>query len=96
MNVSWNGLKDYLPCASIPNGTSPKRKTNLIKVICYGRMIGALNEKYLEDTKMKEAVWILNKNSIKINSLPGNGNMGLSGKEIKPYVKEKLCIKVTK
>ena len=45
---------------------------------------------------MKEAVRILNKNSIKINSLPGNGNMGLSGKEIEPYVKEKSCIDVTK
>ena len=26
MNVSSKGLKDYLSCASIYNGTSPKRK----------------------------------------------------------------------
>ena len=45
---------------------------------------------------MKEAVRILNNNGIKINSPAGNGNMGLSRKEIKPYVKEKSCIDVTK
>ena len=45
---------------------------------------------------MKEAVKILNENGVKINSLPENGNMGLSKKEIKPFVKEKLCIDVTK
>ena len=45
---------------------------------------------------MKEAVKILNENGVKINSLPENGNMGLSKKEIKLFVKEKLCIDVTK
>ena len=35
MNVSTKGLKDYLECASIYKGTSPKKKTGLIEMIVY-------------------------------------------------------------
>ena len=53
MNVSTKGLKDYLECASIYKGTSPKKKTDLIEMIVYGCMTGTLNKKDLEDMKIK-------------------------------------------
>ena len=89
MNVSTKGSKHYLECASIYKGTSPKKKTDLIEMIVYGCMNGALNKKDLEDISTKQAEQILNKNSMTINSLPGHGNIGLKEKEIKPCVKEK-------
>ena len=45
MNMSAKGLKDYLECASIYKGTSPKKKTDLIEMIVYGCMTGTLNKK---------------------------------------------------
>ena len=42
MNVSAKGLKDYLECASINKGTSPKKKTYLIEMIVYGCTTEAL------------------------------------------------------
>ena len=36
MNVSVKGLRDYLECANIYKGTSPKKKTDLIEMIIYG------------------------------------------------------------
>ena len=36
MHVSTKGLKDYLKCASIYNGSSTKKKTDLIEMIIYG------------------------------------------------------------
>ena len=80
MNVSTKGLKDYLECASIYKGASPKKKTDLIETIVYGCMSGILNKKDLKDITIKEAKQILNKNSITINSLPGHGNIGLMKK----------------
>ena len=53
MNVSSKGLKDYLKCAPIYNGTSPKKKTDLIEMIVYGCMTGTLNKKDLEDISIK-------------------------------------------
>ena len=88
------GLTDYLECASIYKGTSPKKTTDLIEMIFYGCMTGILNKKDLRDISIKQAKQILNKNSISINSLPGHGNMGLKKKEIKSQVKEKIFIKV--
>ena len=70
-------LKDYLQCASIYKRISPKKKTDLIEMIVYGFMSGTLNKKDLKDITTKEAKQIPNKNSIAINSLPGNENMGL-------------------
>ena len=73
MNVSSKRLKDYLECAPIYNGTSPKKKTDLIEMIVYGCMTRTLNKKDLEGIKTKEAKQILNKNNIAIDSLPGYG-----------------------
>ena len=36
MNVSAKGLRDYLECANIYKGTSPKKNTDLIEMIIYG------------------------------------------------------------
>ena len=92
MNVSTKGLKDYFKCASIYKGTSPKKKTDLIEMMVYRCMTGTLNKKYLEDISITQANQMLNKNSIKIHSLPGYRNMRLKKKEIKPCVKEKnIC-----
>ena len=44
MNVSTKGLKDYLECAPIHKGTSPKKKTDLIEMTVYGCMTGTLNK----------------------------------------------------
>ena len=82
MNVSTKELKDYLECASIYKGTSPKKETNLTEMVVNGCMTGTLNKKDIEDTTIKEAKKILNKNSIAIDSLPGHGNMRLKKKEI--------------
>ena len=62
MNVSTKGLKDYLECVSIYQGTSPKKKADLIEMIAYGCMTGTLNNKDLEDTSINQANEILNKN----------------------------------
>ena len=53
MNVSSKRLKDYLECAPIYNGTSPKKKTDLIEMIVYGCMTGTLNKKDLQDISIK-------------------------------------------
>ena len=96
MNVSTKGLKYYLECASIYKGTSPKKKNVLVEMIVYECMTGTLNKKDLENISTKQAKQILNKNNITINSRPGHANIGLKKKEIKPHVKEKACIDVTK
>ena len=71
MNVSTKELKDYLECAPIYKGASPKKNTDLIEMIVYGCMTGTLNKKDLEDISTKQANQILNKNYITIDSLPG-------------------------
>ena len=73
-----------------------KSKTNLIEMIVYVCMTGTLNKKDLEDISRKQANQILNKNNITIDSLPGYGNMELKKKEMKPCVKEKTFVDVTK
>ena len=93
MDMSTKGLKDYLECASIYKGTSPKKKTDLIEMIVYGYMSGTLNKKDLKNITIKEEKQILNKNSITINSLPGHGNIGLKKKETKSQIKEKTFVK---
>ena len=36
MHMSEKALRDYLECANIYKGTSPKKKTDLIEMIIYG------------------------------------------------------------
>ena len=96
MNLLTKVLTDYLECASIYRGTSPKKKTDLIEMIVYGYMTGTLNKKDLKDISVKQENQILIKNYITINSLPGHGNIGLKKKKFKPYVKEKIFLDVSK
>ena len=96
MNVSTKALRDYLECANIYKGTSPKKKTNPIKMIIYGCITEKLDKKEIEDISIKHAIQILNKNNIIVKSLPGYGNTDLKKKEIRPFVKEKPFIKVSK
>ena len=96
MNVSTKALRDYLECANIYKGTSPKKKTNPIKMIIYGCITEKLDKKEIEDISIKHAIQILIKNNIIVKSLPGYGNTDLKKKEIRPFVKEKPFIKVSK
>ena len=96
MNVSTKALRDYLECTNIYKGTSPKKKTNPIKMIIYGCITEKLDKKEIEDISIKHAIQILNKNNIIVKSLPGYGNTDLKKKEIRPFVKEKPFIKVSK
>ena len=95
MSVSAQALRDYLECANIYKGNSPKKKTDLIEMIVYGCITEKLNEKGIEDISTKQANFVLNKNNITVKSLPGYGNASLKRKKIKPYVaKEKPLIKI--
>ena len=94
MNVSAQALRDYLECANIYKGASPKKKTDLIEMIIYGCITEKLDKKEIEDKSTKQANQILNKNNIIIKSLPGYENAALRKIEIKPCVKEKPFIKV--
>ena len=60
MNASTKTLKDYLECASIYKGASPKKKTDLIEMIVYGCMTRTLNKKDIEDISIKQEKQILN------------------------------------
>ena len=94
MNISAKTLRDYLECANIYKGTSPKKKSDLIEMIIYGSITEKLNKKEIEDISTKQGKQILSKNKVIVKSLPGYENASLLKKEIKPYVKEKPFIKV--
>ena len=94
MNISAQALRDYLECANIYKGTSPKKKTDLIEMVVYGCITEILNKNGLEDISTKQANQILSKNKIIVKSLPGYRNAEFKKKEIKPYVEEKPFIKV--
>ena len=49
MSVSAQALRDYLECANIYKGDSPKKKTDLIEMIVYGCITEKLNKKGIED-----------------------------------------------
>ena len=67
MNVPTKALWDYLECANIYKGTSPKKKTDLIEMTIYGCITEKLDEKEIEDISIKQANQILNKNNITVN-----------------------------
>ena len=95
MNISAQALRDYLECANIYKGTSPKKKSGLIEMIVYGCITEKSNQIQIEDISTKQANQILNKNNIIVKSLPGYGNAEWRKKEIEAYVKEKSFIKVS-
>ena len=95
MNISAQALRDYLECANIYKGTSPKKKSGLIEMIVYGCITEKSNQIQIEDISTKQANQILNKNNIIVKSLPGYGNAEWRKKEIEAYVKEKSFVKVS-
>ena len=95
MNISAQALRDYLECANIFKGTSPKKKSGLIEMIVYGCITEKSNQKQIEDISTKQANQILNKNNIIVKSLPGYGNAEWRKKEIQAHVKEKSFVKVS-
>ena len=80
INMPAQSLKNYLECANIYKGTSPKKKTDLVEMIAYGCITDKLNKTVVEEISTKQANQILNKNGIIINSLPGYGNAELKKK----------------
>ena len=74
MNISAQALRDYLECANIYKGTSPKKKSGLIEMIVYACITEKSNQIQIEDISTKQANQILNKNNIIVKSLPGYGN----------------------
>ena len=55
MNISGQALRDYLECANIYKGASPKKKTDLIEMIVYRCITEKLNKNGLEDISTKQA-----------------------------------------
>ena len=88
-NVSSNALRKYLGAAEVYDGNANKKKSDLIEMIVCGCMNGKLKNKVLEDISFNSAISILKKLNITIKSLPGNGNMRLRKKDVKPYVENK-------
>ena len=58
-------------------------------MIVSGSMSATLNKKDLKDITIKKAKQILKKPSKTINSLPGNGNMGLK-KKVKSQIRKNI------
>ena len=90
MNISAQALRDYLECANIYKGTSPKKKSDLIEMIVYGCITEKLNQKQIEDISTKQANIILNKNNIIVKSLPGYGNAELRKKRNQSICSRKI------
>ena len=82
--VSSSALRNYLRAAEVYDDNANKKKSDLIEMIVYGCMNGKLKNKIVEDISFNRAITILREHKISIKSLPGNGNMGLRKKDIKP------------
>ena len=87
--VSSSALRKYLGAAEVYDGNANKKKSDLIEMIVYGCINGKLNNKTVDDISLNRAITVLREHKISIKSLPGNGNMRLRKKDIKPYVKNK-------
>ena len=87
--VSSSALRKYLGAAEVYDGNANKKKSDLTEMKVYGCMNGKLKNKIVEDISLNRAITLLREHKISIKSLPGNGNMRLRKKDIKPYVKNK-------
>ena len=87
--VSSSALRNYLGVPEVYDDNANKKKGDLIEMIVYGCMNGKLKNKIAEDIAFNRAITILREDKINIKSLPGNGNMGLRKKDIKPYAENK-------
>ena len=94
MNISNKSLRSHLQCRKIYNGTSSKKKTELMEILVYGHITDKISKMGLQDITKKEANQILNKNKIQIKTLPGYGNMELKRKEILACTNNEPSIKM--
>ena len=88
MNISSQSLRAYSTLASIYDGNSNKKKTDLVEMIVYGCMISKLNKEPIKVISIIRAHNILKEHDISIKSLPGYRNIGLRKTDIKPYLTE--------
>ena len=57
MNISTNPLSDYLECAKLYKGTSPKKKINLVEMIVDGHITNKIKKMNLVDiSKTKNVI----------------------------------------
>ena len=85
MNISNQGLRDYLELGNVHKGDAIKKKTDLIEMIIYGCITNKLNKEKIEDiSTTKHTNQLLKRNGIILKSLPGYGNAGLKKKDMKP------------
>ena len=89
--VSMKSLRSYLKLANIYDGTSNKKRSNLIEMIIYGCINGKLNNKNIDDISTNKTNSILKENDINIKSLPGYGNINKRKKDIKPDIENNRC-----
>ena len=60
-------------------------------MIIYGCKNGKLKDKIFEDISISNAYTTLKEKNIYTKTLPGNGNLGLKKRDIKPYEENKNC-----
>ena len=89
--VSSSALRGYLELAELCDGNANIiKKSDLLEMIVYGCINGKLKNNVVEDISPNKALTILREYKISIKTLPGHGNMGLTKKDIKPYVENKI------
>ena len=88
--LSSKSLRSYLRLANIYDGSSNKKKSDLIEMVIYGCINGKLNNKTIDDISINKAHSILKENNISIKLLPGYGNISKRKKDIKPYTEDNI------
>ena len=89
--VSSQSQRRYLRLANTYDGTSNKKKSDLIEMIIYGCMNGKLKDTNFDDISNNKVNAIFKEKGISIKSLRGYGNLGLKKKDLKPYVENDKC-----
>ena len=89
--VSSQSQRSYLRLANTYDGTSNKKKSDLIEMIIYGCMNGKLKDTNFDDISNNKVNTIFKEKGISIKSLRGCGNLGLKKKDLKPYVENDKC-----
>ena len=80
--LSSKSLRYHLKLASIYDGSSNKKKSDLIEMVIYGCINGKLKNKIFDDIFINKAHSMLNKNEMLIKLLPGYGNISKRKKDI--------------
>ena len=89
--VSSQSQRRYLRLANTYDGTSNKKKSDLIEMIIYGCMNGKWKDTNFDDISNNKFNTIFKEKGISIKSLRGYGNLGLKKKDLKPDVENDKC-----